>query len=129
MLDTMLNGEHSGTAINALCPEDWTDMLLPGVMDTMTTPNSTLLDLAAQNDVHNWTPAMPLHMRYCTDDERCGSKMQSVPTNGCLQRALPMWRRSIWVDSITMAVRCRRSQQVFSGLCHWNRAHPTSRST
>ena len=69
MLDTMLNGEHSGTAINALCPEDWTTMLLPGVMDTMTTANSTLLDVAAQNDVHNWTPAMPLHMRYCTEDE------------------------------------------------------------
>ena len=69
MLDTMLNGEHSGTAINAMCPEDWTTMLLPGVMDTMTTSNSMLLDLAAQNDVHNWTPSMPLHMRYCTEDE------------------------------------------------------------
>ena len=59
-----------------------TTMLLPGVMDTMTTSNSMLLDLAAQNDVHNWTPSMPLHMRYCTEDEEGVVPTQSAQTIG-----------------------------------------------
>ena len=86
------------------------------------------VDLAAQNDVHNWTPSMPLHMRYCTEDEEVWFQMQSVQTIGCLHQEPPMWKRSIWVDSITMAVRCQPSRRVSCGFCQWNRVHLNSQS-
>ena len=69
LLNDMLDGEHSGEAINDICPEDWTTMLLPGVLEAMTEPGSPLLVAAEANDVHDWSPAMPIHMRYCTEDE------------------------------------------------------------
>ena len=69
LLEDLLDGEHSGESINAICPDDWTEMLQPGVMETMVAAGSPLLEAAAANDVHAWVPSVPLHMRYCTEDE------------------------------------------------------------
>lgn len=69
MLDSLLDGEHSGEEINAICPDDWTTMLMPGVLEGMTGEGSALLEAALDNDVHTWVPPFPLHMRYCTEDE------------------------------------------------------------
>ena len=69
ILNEMLDGEHSGDAINALCPDDWTDMLLPGAMESMTGMGSPLQLAAEANDVHLWSPSVPVHMRYCSEDE------------------------------------------------------------
>ena len=69
MLDSLLDGEHSGDEINAICPDDWTTMLMPGVLEGMTGEGSALLEAAVDNDVHTWVPSFPVHMRYCTEDE------------------------------------------------------------
>ncbi len=69
LLEDLLDGEHSGEEINVICPDDWTEMLQPGVMETMTDAGSPLQVAAAANDVHAWVPSMPLHMRFCTEDE------------------------------------------------------------
>ena len=46
MLDSLLDGEHSGDEINAICPDDWTTMLMPGVLEGMTGEGSALLEAA-----------------------------------------------------------------------------------
>ena len=60
---------HGEQGINAICPDDWTSMLMPGVLEGMTGEGSDLLEAAMDNDVHAWTPSFPVHMRYCTEDE------------------------------------------------------------
>ena len=52
LLEDLLDGEHSGESINAICPDDWTEMLQPGVMEPMVAAGSPLLEAAAANDVH-----------------------------------------------------------------------------
>ena len=83
----------------------------------MTTANSTLLDVAAQNDVHNWTPAMPLHMRYCTEDEEVWFQNAVSAFDWMSASGAPDVEAFNPGDSITMVVRCRPSQQVFCGFC------------
>ncbi|MGY8941974.1 MAG: alpha/beta hydrolase family protein, partial [Flavobacteriales bacterium] len=70
IIEPMLDGFHTASEINAECPEELTDLFPEELIQAvLSNPENLIMQLAAENDVHQWVPEMPVHMMYCTEDE------------------------------------------------------------
>lgn len=70
IIEPMLDGNYSADEINAECPEALTDLFPEEfIQDVLSNPDHIIMQHAADNDVYKWVPTMPVHMRYCTQDE------------------------------------------------------------
>lgn len=70
VIEPMLDGFHTAEEINAECPEELTDLFPEELIQTvLSNPDNIIMQLAAENDVYQWVPEMPVHMMYCTEDE------------------------------------------------------------
>ncbi|MBI49111.1 MAG: hypothetical protein CL850_02320 [Crocinitomicaceae bacterium] len=70
IIESMLDGFHSAEEINAECPEELIDLFPENlIQEVLSNPDHIIMQHASDNDVYNWVPTMPVHMRYCTQDE------------------------------------------------------------
>ena len=70
IIGPMLDGNHSADEINAECPEQLTDLFPEElIQEVISNPDHIIMQRAQENDVYEWVPNMPVHMRYCTQDE------------------------------------------------------------
>ena len=70
VIEPMLDGFHTADEINAECPEELTDLFPEELIQTVLfNTDNLIMQLAAENDVYQWVPEMPVHMMYCTEDE------------------------------------------------------------
>lgn len=70
IIESMLDGTHSADEINAVCPEELTDLFSEDlIQEVIDSEDHIIMQLAEENDVYQWVPEIPVHMRYCTQDE------------------------------------------------------------
>ena len=70
-LPLLFDGETDGDVINNACPSTLDSLLVPGLIDDiLTDANHPFMVAAADNDVYDWVPQVPLEMYYCTEDEQ-----------------------------------------------------------
>ncbi len=70
IIEPMLDGFHSAEEINEECPEALTDLFTEDlIQEVLSSPDHIIMQLAEENDVYQWVPDIPVHMRYCTQDE------------------------------------------------------------
>jgi len=68
-LPPLLDGEHSGSQINAAMPADVTKTLKPEYLAALRSQPDHLLRLALRdNDLYRWTPRSPMRMYHCGGD-------------------------------------------------------------
>ncbi len=68
-LPPLLDGNHSGSAINTFMPAVVTQIFRPGILETFQTNPQHPLRLALRdNDLYRWTPKAPMRMYHCHAD-------------------------------------------------------------